>query len=194
VNLRRAVAIIALLVAVSLASRAPAQACPECLNPTSVTVGNTPFAGSATGCSVEIETDRCNGPSFNTRFFSFTAPESRAYRISTCLAASGDLLTVLAVWAGCQVTEVMACGVAGCPSGGVEGSLIGSVDLQAGTTYRISIGAHCCTDDFIASGVLSIDPIDPPGTGCATAATAVVGLNPFDTSAAQRDRRPSGRL
>jgi hypothetical protein len=182
VNLRHAVAIIALLVAASLAARAAAQACPECLNPTSVTVGNTPFAGSATGCSVEIETDRCSGPSFNTRFFSFTAPESRAYRISTCLAASGNTLTLLAVWAGCEVTEVMACGVAGCPSGGVEGSLIGSVDLQAGTTYRISIGAYCCTDDFIASGILSIDPIDPPGTGCATATTAVVGLNPFDTS------------
>jgi hypothetical protein len=162
------------------ARMASAQLCPECLTPTVVGVGNTVFTGSATGCTLPAE--GCGIPSFNTRFFSFTPTQGGTYRISTCIGASSSELTVLTAWNGCQPTDFVACGVAGCPGGGGAGSLIGSIDLVAGVPCLIGVGAHCCGESFISGGTLTIVPVDPPGTGCATATTAVVGPNQFDTT------------
>jgi hypothetical protein len=174
---------VALFAGLSLAaSAASAQSCPECEKAPEVVVGDTPFSGSATGCLIPAEQGGCPLPSNNTFFFSFTPTASGAYRISTCTAAVGGSLTVLSVRADCSPFSTIACGIAGCPSGGIEGSIIGGVELIEGLTYRIGIGAHCCAADFIESGILSIDPIDPPGTGCSSAGVAFVGPNVYDTS------------
>ena len=156
--------------------------CPDCDKAPEVFVGDTPFVGSATGCLIPAQQGGCPLPSNNTNFFSFTPTATGAYRISTCTAAVGGALTVLSIWSDCSQFSLQACGIAGCPSGGVEGSLIGEVTLFEGIAYRIGVGVHCCAADFIESGVLSIDPIDPPGTGCAGAGAAFVGANAFDTS------------
>jgi hypothetical protein len=173
----------ALLVADLVAAPvAQAQLCPACEAATVVHTGDTPFVGSATGCFIPAQEAGCLLPSNNTFFFSFTPKQSGAYRISTCTAAGGSSLTVLSVWTDCSEFSFVQCGIAGCPSGGSSGSLIGDINLRQGTTYRIGIGAACCAGDFIESGVLSIDRIDAPGTGCASATIAVVGLNPYDTT------------
>ncbi|MEY3144157.1 MAG: hypothetical protein RLY21_2650 [Planctomycetota bacterium] len=169
-----------LLVAVPAAE---AQLCPACESATVVQAGDTPFTGSATGCFIPAVENGCLLPSNNTFFFSFTPTESGLHRISTCSGApSGGSLTVLSVWSDCSQFSFLACGIAGCPSGGADGSLISDIDLQEGITYRIGIGASCCGEDFIESGILSIAPIDSPGTGCGSATVAVVGLNAYDTN------------
>ena len=175
---------LALFAGVVLASPiAAAQSCPACEQATVVQAGDTPFVGSATGCFIPASEAACPLPSNNTLFFAFTPKQSGLYRISTCTGApAGGSLTVLSVWSDCSEFSFLAYGIAGCPSGGAEGSLIGDVELQQGITYRIGIGASCCVEDFIESGILSIDPIDAPGTGCAEATVAVVGTNAYDTT------------
>jgi hypothetical protein len=159
-----------------------AQVCPACEEATVVGVGDTPFVGSATGCFIPASETGCLLPSNNTSFFAFTPKQSGLYRISTCTGApSGGPLTVLSVWTDCSGFSLLQCGIAGCPSGGADGSLIGDIELFEFNTYRIGVGA-CCGAEFIESGVLSIDPIDPAGSGCAEATVAVVGLNAYDTT------------
>lgn len=164
----------------ALPSEASAQDCPECFKAPVVEVGDNPFVGSATGC--ERLVGEC-WRSFNTNFYSFTPTESGSYRISTCLKAVNWPTPVLTVWSGCSPADLIVCGFAGCPSGDGRGSLIGSIDLEAGVNYRIGIGSYTPGEDsFVESGFLTIEPIDPQGAGCASAGVAVVGVNAFDSS------------
>ena len=162
-------------------SEARAQDCPACFKAPAVDVGDNPFVGTPTGCLVNFPDG--SSPSFNTNFYSFTPSASGLYRISTCLKAVNFPIAVLSVWSECSATEVLARGFAGCPSGDGVGSLIDSVFLDAGATYRIGIGSYTSAQNsYVESGFLSITPIDPEGTGCASAGIAQLGMNAFDSS------------
>ncbi|MBI1302930.1 MAG: hypothetical protein GC172_03970 [Phycisphaera sp.] len=161
-----------------------AQVCPACEEATVVDVGDTPFVGSATGCLIPADQGGCLLPSYNTFFFSFTPAQTGLYRVSTCTDAPPSAgLTVLSVWADCSGFSLVQCGIAGCPSGNADGSFIGDIELFQGVNYRIGVGSGgCCSDVFIESGTLSIEPIDPAGSGCKEATPAVLGLNAYDTT------------
>lgn len=174
---------VAIACALSVSAQSDAQVCPECVDAVVVEVGSTPFAGSPTGCVLPAEKGNCGLPSNNTIFFSFTPKASGLYRISTCIGASGDLLTVLSVWGDCSGFSFIECGIAGCPGGSAQGSQIGAIQLEGGFNYRISIGAPAGEGDFIESGVLTIDAIDSAGSGCGSATKATVGANAYDTTA-----------
>lgn len=172
-------------VTVSLAIVAPAaeaQFCPACTQSTPVQAGDTPFVGSPTGCRIEPEQGGCPIASNNTKFFRFVPSQSGAYRISTCDGAWAGGITVLSLWADCEQSSFMACAVFGCPSNGIGGSLIGDVELDAGLTYFIGVGAFGAPDLFVEGGVLSIDLIDAKGSGCSSATPAFVGVNLFDNT------------
>jgi hypothetical protein len=166
----------ALLVA---GTTAEAQFCTGCEKSVAVEVGDTPFVGSATDCSIPPIAGGCALHTYNAIFFAFTPSESGAYRISTCTSATEEML--LSVWTDCGGFGAVACGFYGCPGGGSSGSRIGNVDLLEGVTYRIAIGGFA-PGVVVQGGTLSIEPIDSPGAGCATAAVAAIGLNPFDTT------------
>jgi hypothetical protein len=161
-----------------MAPAAEAQFCSNCEQAPIVQVGDTPFVGSATGCFIPAQQGGCLQPSSNTLFFAFTPSLSGAYRISTCTGAAAGF-AVLSVWSDCSGSGFIGCGFLGCPNGGLAGSRIGSIDLQAGVTYRIGIGSFA-PGQFIESGMLSIDPVDAPGSGCGSATVATIGANPFD--------------
>jgi hypothetical protein len=176
--------LLAPLAALSLLSspRAQAQDCGACFDAQVVAVGDTPFVGSATGCDLTQSPTGCALDSVNTNFFAFTPAQSGTYRISTCLSGPGEAVHVLSVSSSCENLSQLACAFEGCPGGGGS-ALIGRIELVAGNTYRIGVGALASFGaPVVERGVLSIDLLDPPGSGCADATVATVGLNAYDNS------------
>jgi len=169
---------LSLLVGLGSAVRAAeAQTCPACEQAAVVAVGDTPFVGSATGCLIPADPSGCSTASNNTSYFSFTPSESRAYRIKV---ASNDIdgsYTVLSLQSDCTAFSQIACTV-----GFAEGTYFPSIDLVEGIEYRIGVGSSEGGGDFIGSGMLTIQPVDPPGFGCSSATVAVLGTNAFDST------------
>lgn len=171
---------IALPLLVGFASAVPAaeaQTCPACEQALVVAVGNTPFVGSATGCVIPADQSACAIASNNTSYFSFTPSESRAYRIKVASNEIDGTPTVLSLQSDCTPSSQIACTI-----GLAEGTFFPAIELIEGFEYRIGIGSSEAGADFIGSGVLTIQPVDPPGFGCSSATVAVLGTNAFDST------------
>ena len=142
---------------------AMAQSCPSCASAPTVSVGDTPFSNTATGCNLSVGCG--SGTAYNANFFSFTPATSGFYRLSLCNQASFD--TVLAVLAGCDpAAGVLACNDDGAGCAGFS-SLIGSVELTGGVTYKIAIGGYGATT-ATGSGTLTVQQLGAPGGGCSS--------------------------
>jgi hypothetical protein len=171
---------VALPLLVGFASAVPAaeaQTCPACEQALVVAVGNTPFVGSATGCVIPADQSACAIASNNTSYFSFTPSESRAYRIKVASNEIDGTPTVLSLQSDCTPSSQIACTI-----GLAEGTFFPAIELIEGFEYRIGIGSSEAGADFIGSGVLTIQPVDPPGFGCSSATVAVLGTNAFDST------------
>jgi hypothetical protein len=171
---------IALPLLVGFASAVPAaeaQTCPACEQALVVAVGNTPFVGSATGCVIPADQSACAIASNNTSYFSFTPSESRAYRIKVASNDIDGAYTVLSLQSDCTPSSQIDCTI-----GFAEGTFFPEIELIEGIEYRIGVGSSEGGGDFIGSGVLTIQPVDPPGFGCSSATVAVLGTNAFDST------------
>ena len=138
-----------------------------CSSARTASLGANLFLGQSTGDSLDM-TGFCNpGPSnddriYNTNYFTFTAPQSGAYSLSTCQFASFD--TKLAVMTACgNASTILACNDDGAGCFGGTTSVVSGVDLQAGATYFVAVGG-ASPDSAVGSLILAIEleQVAPP--------------------------------
>ncbi|MBS0196654.1 MAG: immunoglobulin domain-containing protein [Planctomycetes bacterium] len=164
-----------------------------------VTVGTNVLGAGQSPCNAYIN-DATNYSSCTStppkadRWFSFTPTTSGNYRLETC---GSNYDTLLSIFDGCLGSEI-ACNndyTTG-PSSGCSSarSRIGSVGLNANQTYLIRLAAP--SSAFLSTTNLmnlsiSTAPASAANDSCFTAATAVIGTNPFDTTEASNDWTPT---
>ena len=143
------------LLSTSVAAAAPGgDPCDGCGSPAPLSIGGNEIAHTLTGC--ELSTFLCAGrESYDTAFYSFTAPSTGLYSFSTC--SETTFSTVLTVASGCDA-PFLACSAVGefCN----DGSRIGAVALEAGRTYVVSVGSQV-PGVAIGFATLTIEFVEP---------------------------------
>ena len=151
----------------------------NCNAPTVVNEGDNPFTNTASALTIDLTgacTMQFTQQIYNTNFYQFTPAETGSYRFSTCNTASFD--TKIAIMNTCDPAGgVLACNDDGAGCAGFS-SLIPTVDLVAGTAYKIALGGYAATTP-VGGGTLSITR--NAGSNCKSATALVEGLNDFST-------------
>ncbi|MCX5640613.1 MAG: hypothetical protein NT059_07365 [Planctomycetota bacterium] len=170
-----------------------------CASPLPASLGDTAISTTAgnhvnlTGiCDVSaIGTDII----YNATWVRFVAPASGTYIARTCGSVAFD--SKIAVFTNCaNLASVIACNddTAGCTitTGQAWASKV-SFPALAGTAYYIAIGGFGSTTTGVGSVNISSDGSTDTGGGtCATAITAVAGLNAFNTLASSENVNLAG--
>ena len=190
----------AIAAAMVLAPLLGQQACAQtCAAPLTASLGDT--AITTTAGSVVNLTGICDLSAigtdiiYNATWVRFVAPANGTYIARTCGSVAFD--SKMAVFANCSnVASVIACNddTAGCTitTGQAWASKV-SFPALAGTAYYIAIGGFGSTTVGVGSVNIASDGSTETGGGtCATAITAVSGLNAFNTVTSTEDINLAG--
>ncbi|MBX3376209.1 MAG: hypothetical protein KF678_04315 [Phycisphaeraceae bacterium] len=169
----------------------PVAANDTCATPQTVTMGTNVLGTGQNVCGAWV-TDpsaaTCVSAGVKSDlWYVFTPPMTQEYRLETC-GANFD--TVLTVYTDCSGAEI-ACNndYATGPSTGCTStrSRIGRVALAAGVPYLIRISAPVAASlasSSVTNLTITVAPPAAAGDECQSAAVAVTGANPFDTTEA----------
>jgi hypothetical protein len=174
------------LLALGLSSIATAQGGASCASAEQASIGVNAYDNSFGGetvdyaglCDMGVFGDDAN---HNGVWFRWTAPETGTYFISTCNTAGG-VDTRLSVHTSCDPFTVVACNDDGAGCAGFSSRL--TLPATAGQEYLILVGVYSATTAG-GPGTFSIESAGAGGggSGCADAAEAVTGDNPYDNAA-----------
>jgi hypothetical protein len=193
-RLRRTAAAFAAALAMAVACPSGAQ---SCASPVDASIGSVLM--QTTPGNHLVLTGLCNVSTtspdvvYNASYARFVAPASGWYTAATC-GAGFD--TKIAALADCsQPATVITCNddAPGClTSAGQPYASRITFQATAGVATFIAIGGWGSTTNGPASLTITTSA-PPPPTGCAVAATALVGTNPFNTAASTETLDLTGR-
>ena len=193
-RLRRSTAAAACALAIAVAAPSGAQ---TCATPVEASIGSVLM--QTTPGNHLVLTGLCNVSTtspdvvYNASWARFVPPASGWYTAATC-GAGFD--TKIAALADCsQPATVITCNddAPGCPtSAGQPYASRISFEATAGVATFIAIGGWGSTTNGFASLTITTSS-PPPPTGCAIAATALEGTNPFNTSGSTETLDLTGR-
>lgn len=159
----------------------------NCAEAVVAVVGSNAFDNSNSNTSFSDVTCGFGGAPFTKDvFFTFVAPATDGYTLQTC-DSSAPFDTGIEVWDSCPDVGgvMMACNDDG-PGCTAYSSFLG-VDLVQGVTYTIRVGGWNGATGATELNITQGAPVGPANDDCATAETAIVGANAFDTNGSTTD-------